>query len=543
MKPRLGIELALLVAAVAAERFDERLDFKSLPNRRVLAHWTFTTTDTDFAQPHYTLFPLGLGQILTTYDVSELHLAMNAGQWDYPSWGAPPGHSVASGAEMWAWLRSSPTATRLNITQDIDSRWSGLRSAIAGVFCASLGKLDGQRTIVPEVSFKPTSPLPAGRHQIRHATLPAEIVCTENLTPFIKLLPCKASAGVASLLNPHAMFAAPFHGLSVHFAGGVLTMSAQVVFTSNTVDWTLKSLLSRQIKTACPVASSSVLALAPGDEPSKTEAEARQQSDGAAHFDISTVATPFDLTMTPSGASVAPVAPVVMIQRTITGSAQYNGGLSINLFNTRNETVKIAYLESLPWFMTIYLSTLEVKLGGKLRPDLLETLRYHPSSGRAPAHFEPTLVLPPLGQVTLKCAMDRAFLLYTQHPPDAQRGWDLPPAIITVLSIGQDTSIPPQTESGRGLGRQAILAMQRPLGGDEKGSRIYAKTLLADLPTPDFSMPYNVIIMSSTLIALLFGNIFNVLTRPRVIVQVEKLVVEETEASEAKHEAKPNTDS
>ena len=34
-----------------------------------------------------------------------------------------------------------------------------------------------------------------------------------------------------------------------------------------------------------------------------------------------------------------------------------------------------------------------------------------------------------------------------------------------------------------------------------------------DLATPDFSMPYNVIIMTCTLIALCFGSVFNMLTR------------------------------
>lgn len=38
-------------------------------------------------------------------------------------------------------------------------------------------------------------------------------------------------------------------------------------------------------------------------------------------------------------------------------------------------------------------------------------------------------------------------------------------------------------------------------------------SLLLPLPTPDFSMPYNVIILTSTVMALAFGNIFNLLVR------------------------------
>lgn len=38
-------------------------------------------------------------------------------------------------------------------------------------------------------------------------------------------------------------------------------------------------------------------------------------------------------------------------------------------------------------------------------------------------------------------------------------------------------------------------------------------SLLLSLPTPDFSMPYNVIILTSTVMALAFGSIFNLLVR------------------------------
>ena len=44
--------------------------------------------------------------------------------------------------------------------------------------------------------------------------------------------------------------------------------------------------------------------------------------------------------------------------------------------------------------------------------------------------------------------------------------------------------------------------------------------LLADLATPDFSMPYNVIIMSCTLVAIVFGSVLNLLTRKFAVVRL-----------------------
>jgi GPI-anchor transamidase subunit T len=100
----------------------------------------------------------------------------------------------------------------------VDERWKSLRNALAGLFCASLSSLDEQRTTSPTMTFQPEGDLPrlSSSHELRHGTLPSEHVCTENLTPFLKLLPCKSLSGIASLLNPHRLFDADWHGMGVH---------------------------------------------------------------------------------------------------------------------------------------------------------------------------------------------------------------------------------------------------------------------------------------------------------------------------------------
>ena len=75
---------------------------------------------------------------------------------------------------------------------------------------------------------------------------------------------------------------------------------------------------------------------------------------------------------------------------------------------------------------------------------------------------------------------DKTFLRYTEYPSDANRGFDVPPAVIFYQDKG-------------------IL------------KRIYTTSTLIFLPTPDFSMPYNVIILTSTIIAMFYGSIFNLL--------------------------------
>lgn len=65
---------------------------------------------------------------------------------------------------------------------------------------------------------------PVGNHStsqqplhLLHGTLPGEVVCTENLTPFVKLLPCKGKAGVSSLFDGHRLFDASWQSMSIDF--------------------------------------------------------------------------------------------------------------------------------------------------------------------------------------------------------------------------------------------------------------------------------------------------------------------------------------
>jgi len=40
-------------------------------------------------------------------------------------------------------------------------------------------------------------------------------VCTENLTPFLKLMPCKGKAGISSLLGGRKLFDASWQSMSI----------------------------------------------------------------------------------------------------------------------------------------------------------------------------------------------------------------------------------------------------------------------------------------------------------------------------------------
>lgn len=101
-----------------------------------------------------------------------------------------------------------------------NARWLTLTNALSGLFCASLNFIDATRTIRPVSTFEPDSrrrmnTTTSCELQLLHGMLPNEVVCTENLTPFLKLLPCKGKAGISSLLDGHKLFDASWQTMSI----------------------------------------------------------------------------------------------------------------------------------------------------------------------------------------------------------------------------------------------------------------------------------------------------------------------------------------
>ena len=137
-----------------------------------------------------------------------------------------------------------------------------------------------------------------------------------------------------------------------------------------------------------------------------------------------------------------------------------------------------------------------------LSDDLISDISYIlPIPHSRPATFQSTVTIPAQSTAYFHIDVAKAFLRYTEHMPDAQRGWDLPSAVFLPLS-----------DDGR------------------KRKRVYTPILLVDLATPDFSMPYNVIIFTCSIVAFVFGTVFNLLTRKFVVVRLD---------GEEKEEEKP----
>ncbi|XVF32180.1 hypothetical protein REPUB_Repub17cG0059700 [Reevesia pubescens] len=257
------------------EEFNEELLLKPLPDRKLLAHFHFQSSappSTSNARHHH-LFPKAISQLVQKFRLMEMELSFTQGRWNYESWGGfdpiPSSNAKPPGVELWAVF---------DVPQDqIDASWKNLTHALSGLFCASINFLESTTTYsAPEWSFPPAS------GNLRYGTLPREAVCTENLTPWLKLLPCRDKSGIALLLDRPSIYRGFYHSQRLHLtstgsgsegmdSGIIIEQTLTVVLQPNSrrasmahssekyiqPSWSLSSIFGKQVSGRCVLAKTS----------------------------------------------------------------------------------------------------------------------------------------------------------------------------------------------------------------------------------------------------------------------------------------------
>ncbi|EEB05820.1 pig-T [Schizosaccharomyces japonicus yFS275] len=512
------------------ENYGELLTVKPLTSKHVLSTFEFTidvndlhdsSTD-DFFDPGYTIVPLQIARLIKENQVAEMHLRFTRGRWDVELWGEIPKQGLSSGGtglELWSYM----PVERDNL------HWYQLTNQLSGIFCASLDTIDSTNTYQPRLPLQAKVSQP--NHAFYFAALPQESVCTENLTPFLKLLPCKTKSGIASLINQHLLFDTNWHSLSLDILpsnegertdGANVITSTQIVITIQAVHdverrlrrpdksvfyppeeecehyddngdrdgehgkdplTCLKAIRSpfavhfydffgMPPKPSCPLSTNEHDVLVVGAD-KQSEAWYRL-SDGRLQDDV--VFTTLQQRH----------PDLVRADYALTNYGNHWSGISLMLTNPQPKNYTATAMSQLPWFAHSYLHTLQVRVNDTLLPkeDVLCQIAYRPFKDRVHNSFlELQFLLPAFTSVKIITDFEKSPIKLHEYPPDANRGFDIPPAII---SIYDNTTL---------------------------HSTLRTTSLLLSLPTPDFSMPYNVIILTSTVMALTFGSIFNLLVR------------------------------
>ena len=203
-----------------AETFDEEALVRPLPDGKAVfvAHFRQSAP---LASRHFESFPKAMAQIARATRVAEAELSFTQGRWDDKRGGRAPVGTKPIGAELWASFHAPPA----NASTDAESAdahsedWDALTAHMGGLFCASLSRMNGREIVVePALAFSRWNGARDATRSTRrkkHGSLPSESVCVENLTPFLKLLPCRDRAGVAeALASRTTLFGAPYVSMS-----------------------------------------------------------------------------------------------------------------------------------------------------------------------------------------------------------------------------------------------------------------------------------------------------------------------------------------
>eukprot|EP00457_Paulinella_chromatophora_P005423 gb/GEZN01005440.1/.p1 GENE.gb/GEZN01005440.1/~~gb/GEZN01005440.1/.p1 ORF type:complete len:592 (-),score=69.06 gb/GEZN01005440.1/:29-1804(-) len=535
---------------------------------------------------NYHLFPKALGQILHHYNVEELHLSLTQGRWQYIKWGypelpsyhdyvgwssdnlagqeSPPFlhqrvHAAPVGAEIWAWLRGENGT--MPCKEQMDD-WDGLLSSLAGIFCSSLNQVDRTQSSTPLQAFPRTSTPPSVSPNVflRYAALPREVVCTENLTPWAKLLPCRKESGLATLLNSLRLYDMHYHSLAAQVTseldGWQLVLTLDVVTNHHLREggrteeyagsihnhsWSLSSIFDvagASSLAGCPVSFRSAVLLQPprGAElilPGQpiTKGPKMWTSSDQPISSLVLSASPdlvlrkiedpaqallfFDITPGPQHRRLS-------LNVEFTPPAEFFS--SDSCFSSSCSSSSLTSLTSLPVVEVHRYQTGRGQIHAELNVDLVNsdstqsfTILYYDSLPWFLKPYWHTLRITQNGT-----ALDLNELPFFSFSPATHQGPPsqlelqlvLPPSSTTRVVMRMEKlfllidQYPPDVSRGFDIQAAVVTILAPP---SYAHIRLYSEQFLVLLPFPDMSMPFNVIAFTSTVLAFFFGSMFNML--------------------------------
>lgn len=343
-----------------------------------------------------------------------------------------------------------------------------------------------------------------------------------------------------SLLNAQHIYSTNYHSLGIHVRRLCLpgvSCSMSVLESKQTVnlvhdlrlfggsDWSIRKLFGQGLNGACQLSSSSKIFLDISNKdfevtpkPRKNILSKRGGSETTfAEYDVKKI-TQANKMMNIAIVNKKKQKPIqiitpppLFVKRYLQGTGKEHGKIQMQITNTHWSALNLVIMENIPWFVPIYLHTLKLKIGDKqISP---AAVKYIPGEQRKrPYHLEVAVKIPARSTLEMSIDFDYIFLKWQEYPPDAHHGHYIGSAVLsTLLPMALNyTSIPIEAslfEDSFNATRQYGYFL-----------RIHTESLLINLPTPDFSMPYNVICLACTVVALAFGPLHNMTTK-RLLLQ------------------------
>ena len=495
------LALAAMIPIVAARAsFVEEVLIERLRDDAVALVFTFTTTEHELER-HSAVMAKPLRAVLAKSRAETLELWFGRGRWNARRWGAPPVVAKPIGAEALGTWRAD---------EDAERGWRDATTALGGTFCASLSALGTSTAVTsPVLGFNAWDGEASSARRardpatVKHASLPQEAVCVENLAPWLKQLPCRDRAGLAKALKTaHEVFSARHLTFGVRLSkdGDGYTRSEQtlmMVLPDASESYAeIIGTIQRVASDVCVAADGSYVHARDGDD--------------IATFNLSSSAA-FDA----DALGVNHRTPTLYVERFLTGTGNEFGGIVIDIERPALESsanssppIRARLFQPLPWFVKLYMHTLSIELDGvAVSREVLDEMHFVPAEDRVRSSLlELQMVLPAnASMLRLRLDFDKGFLRAQEFPPDANRGFDLPPARFDAFRVIHADTRVPRTQ-------QASAFLDKLRASSVAPETLYMNSLLLLLPTPDFSMTFNVAAMTGSVLSILFLSLMRAMT-------------------------------
>ncbi|KAL5097441.1 hypothetical protein RYX36_001768, partial [Vicia faba] len=173
------------------------------------------------------------------------------------------------GVELWA---------AFDVPQhQVDASWKNLTHSLSGILCSSITFLESSNAY--------SSPKRASKStlgNLRYGTFLREVVCKENIIPWLKLLPCRDKAKISALVDIPSIYRSFYHSQRLHLTvstapadeldSGIIleqtltfVLQPDILKTSSSFpdefkiqpSWSLSSIFGRKVNGRCVLPKSS----------------------------------------------------------------------------------------------------------------------------------------------------------------------------------------------------------------------------------------------------------------------------------------------
>jgi phosphatidylinositol glycan class T len=456
---------------------------------------------------HRAVMSKPFASIVTNGSFDALELWFGRGRWNARRLGTSPVVVKPTGAEAWAsWRNASTSAASDDVGDavDVESEWKEATTVLGGVFCASLSALSGSTSVTePALAFQEwdggeRARRARGHMVVKHASLPHEAVCVENLAPWLKQLPCRDRAGLGrALKTAHDVFGSSHltFGFRLSREGEIVRakQTLMMVIPKDVAHENILALISDSRENECVVADHSYAHV--------------RRGENLQTFDLGKELPRFDVITSPEKRRT----PSVFVERYLTGNGNENGGIVIDVERamTTNSSgpIRVRLFQPLPWFVKLFMHTLVIEVDGEtVSRDSTEGIKFTPPIDRVRSSVLELQTVLPSSASTLRIRMDydKGFLQQDEFPADANRGFDLPPARLDSYEIRRRVS------EQRSILKTPLT--ERLATATSLPETVYMSSLIILLPTPDFSMTFNVSALTGSLLSIIAITLIKTLT-------------------------------